>query len=154
MFGVAVQSGWARDISRFAAKYHMRYPIFSVFESCDLKLRFRRVGRLNGSNWINASRLSHKIQSPSAARLLCRCGCRLPRCRHWMGNSQTGATLLACSHLRRICQGPRLALLADVVLCSVCDSAYCVGYRRWLGHVAEHDHRLVHEIRALGGFRS
>src|SRR5882724_4764735 len=27
VFGVAVQSGWARDISRFAAKYKMRYPI-------------------------------------------------------------------------------------------------------------------------------
>jgi thiol-disulfide isomerase/thioredoxin len=27
VIGLAVQSGWARDIKRFAAKYKMRYPI-------------------------------------------------------------------------------------------------------------------------------
>src|SRR5258708_36439095 len=107
-----------------------------------------------GSAPANPSQLPDKIQPPPAARLFCGCSCRIPRCRHWMGNSQTSTTLLAHRDLWRILQCPGVALFADGVLYSVCDSARRAGYRRRLGHTAEHDHRLVRKIQAPGSFRS
>src|SRR6202023_3102905 len=55
-----------------------------------------------GSAPANPSQLPDKIQPPPAARLFFRCSFRISRCRHWVGNSQTGPTLLAHRDLWRI----------------------------------------------------
>src|SRR6202035_4207917 len=55
-----------------------------------------------GSAPSNPSQLPDKIQTSPAARLFHRSTCRILFCCHWMGNSQTGTTLLARCYLRRI----------------------------------------------------
>ena len=70
-----------------------------------------------------------------------------------MGDSQAHATPLAGSALWRVQRSACLAFLADVDLhplrCAACDS----GFRRRVGHTAQHDRGLVNKSEAVGVHR-
>jgi len=78
---------------------------------------------------LTAPALQHQIQRTSARRLFFRSGRRAPSGLHGLGDSQTHAALLVDCDLRRLWQGPHLALLAAVGFYSLCrtpcDSGSC-----------------------------
>ena len=70
-----------------------------------------------------------------------------------LGYSQAHATPLAGSALWRLQRRACLALLADVGLHPLRRAACDSGFRRRVGHAAQHDRRLVNKSEAVGGHR-
>ena len=98
-----------------------------------------------------ASQFQHKVQR-TPARGIFLCSDRwVPFGSYGMGDSQADAVPFVGGDLWRVRCGARLALLAHVGLHpfrrTPCDS----GFRRRLGYVSRHDHRLVGESNAVGG---
>src|SRR6266446_182345 len=98
-----------------------------------------------------ASLFQYKVQRATARSVLLCSTRRLPLGRYRMGDSQAHAVPFASCELWWIRCGARLAFLAHVGLHPIrrtpCDS----GFRRRVGYVPRHDHRLVGESKAVGG---
>src|SRR5450631_3759162 len=100
-----------------------------------------------------ASPFQHKVQrAPAGSVLLCSSR-RLPFSRYGVGDSQAHAIPFAGCDFWWVRCGARLAFLAHVGLHPFRCTSYDSGFRRRVGYVARHDHRLVGASRAAGGPR-
>ena len=100
-----------------------------------------------------ASRFQHKVQRAPARSILLRSSGRFAFDRYRLGDSQAHAAPLAGSAFWKVQHGARLALLADVDLHPLRRAACDSGFRRRVGHTAQHDRRLVNKSEAVGGHR-
>lgn len=91
-------------------------------------------------------RFQLQIQPAPATRVFFDSHRRFPVCCHRLGDSQTRTAFLGCIALRWIRPDSGLAFLADVPFHRVCRTPRLSGFRRRLGHAAQHDHRMVRQM--------